>query len=498
MGEKMLYVLLEGHDYSYEIGELVKSYRLFNRISFIKDKQEIGDGDYYFLINRIREEEDRYIIRSTLKRKEEVIGVKEIYFYKNNGLDLLQTRKQLKRMIKISIYDLFTEVFEIKLPWGILTGIRPTKIVHEYLDEKLAVDEIKDKLRSEYRLNEEKIQLLVSIANRERQFLKNCEKGICLYISIPFCPSRCIYCSFPANPIKEGSDIIDIYLKALFKEIEGVAEIINCLGLKVETIYIGGGTPTTLSSRQMDELINKIFKEFNINELLEFTVEAGRPDTIDKEKLLILKKNKVDRISINPQSMNDKTLRLIGRNHSVKDIINAYYLAKDVGFKTINMDIIVGLPEEGIEEINNTLREIDILDPENLTVHTLAIKRSSILRNDEGSYLLSSEKTAIDMIEATKNFAKKKNLFSYYMYRQKYMIGNLENIGYAKEGHECIYNIQIMEERQSIIALGAGAISKIVYPEENRLERVPNVKSIKDYVEKIDSMIDRKRIELMK
>jgi len=253
-----------------------------------------------------------------------------------------------------------------------------------------------------------------------------------------------------------------------------------------------------LSYRQIDELINKIFKEFNINELLEFTVEAGRPDTIDKEKLLILKKNKVDRISINPQSMNDKTLRLIGRNHRVKDIINAYYLAKDVGFKTINMDIIVGLPEEGIEEINNTLREIDILDPENLTVHTLAIKRSSILRNDEGSYLLSSEKTAIDMIEATKNFAKKKNLFPYYMYRQKYMIGNLENIGYAKEGHECIYNIQIMEERQSIIALGAGAISKIVYPEENRLERVPNVKSIKDYVEKIDSMIDRKRIELMK
>lgn len=498
----MLYVKLEGHDFKYEVGELLKAFSLFNSIRFIEEDEvnSNNNADSFFLINKVRTSNDCSMIESVIYKNGEKL------FSNNSSFEVGRTnnlkpeiifRKELKRNIKLNIYDTICDVFSVNLPWGILTGIRPTKIVHEYMDQNIELSDISSLLNKKYRLDDEKITLLIDIALRERRYIENQNTNmVSIYVSIPFCPSRCVYCSFPSNPIKGKENYIDNYLEALYEEIDGIASILKILGKTVETIYIGGGTPTTLSPVQMDKLIQKLYHSFDISKLKEVTVEAGRPDTITLEKLKVLKKNGVNRISINPQTMNEGTLNIIGRKHSGDDIKRAFYMARDVGFKTINMDIIVGLPGEGINEITKTLEIINDLEPENLTVHTLAIKKSSTLKEHIDEYATANEKLAIEMLDITKKHTKTIGLFPYYMYRQKYMVGNLENIGYAKEGHECIYNIQIMEERQSIIALGAGAVSKIIYPKENRLQRVPNVKSINDYISRVDEMIARKKMEL--
>jgi len=490
----MFYVILKGHDYEYEIGELIKAFGLRRRIEFLYDDTDISmESNSFLLINEIKSEDNNYNLLSILFRGSNEIAHKKLYF-KLEAKDEIEARKILKRKIKLNIYDTLKDGLTYSLPWGTLTGIRPTKIVHEYLDKGLSIEDIKVLLERNYRLEKEKINLLIDIAATERKYI-NTDKNLCsIYISIPYCPSRCVYCSFPSNPLRNHN--IDEYLEALSREIDGVSELLDKLKVGIENIYIGGGTPTTLSPSQLDRLISHVKEKFDISKLKEFTIEAGRPDTIDREKLIVMKKNDIDRISINPQTMNEKTLKLIGRNHTVEDIYRVYYLAKEIGFKTINMDVIVGLPEEGIKEITNTLEEISKLNPENLTVHTLAIKRSSKLKESQEEYDITNEKMAIKMLDITRNYADKMNLYPYYMYRQKYMVGNLENVGYSKIGHECIYNIQIMEERQSIIALGAGGISKILYPNENRLERVPNVKNVKEYIERVNEMIERKRIEL--
>ena len=266
----------------------------------------------------------------------------------------------------------------------------------------------------------------------------------------------------------------------------------------IETLYIGGGTPTTLSPEEMETLIKGLFKEFDLSNIKEFTVEAGRPDTINREILEVLKKHGVSRISINPQTMNDETLQKVGRKHSVNDIIECFQLARELGFDNINMDIILGLVDENLAMVENTLKEIEKLSPESLTVHTLAVKRTSKLKENIDNYELTQFDEMTKMIDLSMKYAKKMGLNPYYMYRQKHMLGNLENIGYAKEGYECIYNIQIMEERQSNIALGAGSITKFVYADENRIERVENVKNLEQYIDRVDEMINRKYKEVQK
>lgn len=495
----MINILLKGHDFKYEIGELIKTFGISN-IRFISNYDENLNKSKknLFLKNEVTKSNEGYIIETLIFKNNIMIASDKRQFKTKSIETTLEVRKELKRNIKVSIYDVLTKVYPNKnIPWGILTGIRPTKIVHELLNEDVSLEKIKDILNSKYRLQGQKIKLVTDIALCERKYIYPIDEDlVSLYISIPFCPSRCVYCSFPSNPLNEKNNKVDVYLDSLYKEIEEIAKLLNDLGKKVESIYIGGGTPTVLSANQFNILIPKILESFNVSKLKEFTVEAGRPDTISKEKLLVLKENGVDRISINPQTMNDKTLKVIGRQHSIQDIEKAYKIAKEVGFRIINMDIIVGLPNEGLDELKNTLEYIERFNPENLTVHTLAIKRSSKLKENIDEYNLTREKLANDMLNLTRTYAEKMKMYPYYMYRQKYMVGNLENIGYCKKDHECIYNIQIMEEKQSIIALGAGAISKIVYPKENRFERVPNVKNVDDYIKRIDEMIDRKKIQL--
>ena len=487
----MIGVVLKGHDYKYEVSELIKL--------FTSDFRFIDERDCMMVIeNSIFYHGDKVFSRTVYcENYEEILS--NVDHRDLSGLDERARKKTIKETIKRSMFKILEQKFKSNVPWGILTGIRPVKIVHALLDEGKDEEYIKEKLKEDYYIKDDKIELALNIAKRERQFIYPIDENkVSLYVGIPFCPTRCYYCSFPANPVDKFGGKKPLYVEKLLQEARGVADLLRDNNKEIETLYIGGGTPTTLSPEEMDTLIKGLYKEFDLSKIKEFTVEAGRPDTINREILEVLKKHGVDRISINPQTMNDETLQKVGRKHSVNDIIECFQLARELGFDNINMDIILGLVDENLEMVENTLKQIEKLSPESLTVHTLAVKRTSKLKENIDDYELTQFDEMTKMIDLSMKYAKKMGLNPYYMYRQKHMLGNLENIGYAKEGYECIYNIQIMEERQSNIALGAGSITKFVYTDENRIERVENVKNLEQYIDRVDEMINRKYEEVQK
>lgn len=416
--------------------------------------------------------------------------------------ELGKTNCDAKSEAGIYLYEFLSEVTGKILPWGNLTGIRPTKIIRNMLSEKAEatgksykdssiIEEVRKELYDTRRLKGDKFDLGVDIATRELDILSSLHKedGYSVYIGIPFCPSTCLYCSFTSNPVFKYRKKMDEYLEALIKEIKWTAE--NMKDYHLDSVYIGGGTPTTLEPLELDKLLGAIIQYLPIDNIAEFTVEAGRADSITREKLEVLKKYPVTRISVNPQTMKDETLKFIGRNHTVEQVRQAYALAREAGFDNINMDIILGLPGEKLTDVENTVTEIAKMNPESLTVHSLAIKRASKLK-------LWMQKNNIDndidfekAMDICIKAAESTNLKPYYLYRQKQMAGNLENIGFSKEGKYGIYNILIMEEVQSIVALGAGSVSKRVFA-DGRIERCDNVKDIDLYLERIDEMIERK------
>ena len=488
----MLGVKLQGHDYKYEVAELLKLFT--TQFKFINSNDEFEK----ILINEVIIK-DKQIESITKFYENKELKICKSESFDTNLINKEDIKKGTKTIIKRSIFNVLDELFKTYVPWGILTGIRPVKIVHNLLDQDLSGEDIRENLKNNYLIKDEKIDLALDIAKRERVFIYPIDKNkISLYVSIPFCPTRCVYCSFPANPMKQFGHLRDKYVKALIKEIKGLAKLLKDTNKDIETLYIGGGTPTALEANQLDVLIKALFEELDLSNIKEFTVEAGRPDTITKEKLEVMKKHNVTRISINPQTMNNETLAKIGRDHNVDDIINCFKMARDLGFDNINMDIILGLVDEDLEMVRNTLEKIKELSPESLTVHTLAIKRASTLKENLDKYELTRYEEMIKMIDLSMEYAKDMGLNPYYMYRQKHMLGNLENIGYAKEGFECIYNIQIMEEKQSNLAVGAGAISKYVYVDEDRIERTDNVKNVEQYIDRVDEMIERKVKEVYK
>ena len=410
-----------------------------------------------------------------------------------NEKDEIVYKATYKNILKKQMYQLLSSTLDKELPWGTLTGIRPTKIVLDKLYQECNKDQIKKYMLETYLMSEEKADLCLEIAHKEKEILDKIDykNGYSLYVGIPFCPTRCSYCSFTSYPLDKYANQIEDYLKALYREIEYASTMIKDKVLN--TVYIGGGTPTTLSAKQLKELINKLKECFDFSTVVEFCVEAGRPDSITRDKLKTLKECGVDRISINPQTMCQKTLDLIGRKHTTDSIIDVYKMAREEGHNNINMDLILGLPGEDIEDVKYTLEEIDKLRPDSLTVHTLAIKRAAYLNIYKDRYEELLPKHVSDMVDLTLHYAKDNMLNPYYLYRQKNMTDNLENIGYAHNGKEGIYNILMMEERQTILALGAGAVCKFIDYENNRLERLDNVKSLKDYIERIDDMIMKKK-----
>ncbi len=416
----------------------------------------------------------------------------------NHYSDILEltntlSRSEYKNAMKRLLYQILSNVTQRTLPWGILTGIRPTKLVYELLQKDFTEEAINQRMKEEYLCSDDKIALSITIARRELELLEemNYREGYSIYIGIPFCPSTCLYCSFTSYSAEKYSGYIAKYLEALEKELRALSN--SFPDRKLTCVYLGGGTPTTLSAEQLDYLLQLVKELFDFTYVKEFCVEAGRPDSITKEKLEVLKKWGVDRISINPQSMQQKTLDVIGRKHTTLQVKEAFALARETGHENINMDIILGLPEENPTDVIDTLKQIRELNPESLTVHTLAIKRAARLNILKNQY---TDKKATDvrrMMEQTIQFTKENNYLPYYLYRQKNMADNLENIGYAKYGREGLYNILIMEEKQTILAFGAGGMSKFVFHKENRLERVDNVKSVTDYINRIDEMIERKQ-----
>ncbi|MCL2254641.1 MAG: coproporphyrinogen dehydrogenase HemZ [Lachnospiraceae bacterium] len=411
-----------------------------------------------------------------------------------NGIDIDEkmNRLDVKNALKQLIYHCLSFLTAKELPWGALTGIRPVKIAMNLLKSGLGDDEIINHMQEVYFCSNEKALLALEIAKREREELGKIDlnNSYSLYIGIPFCPTTCLYCSFTSYPLEKSKHLVGEYLEALFKEIDFVADIYK--EKQLTTIYVGGGTPTTLTAPELEQLLKKIAASFDLNNLIEFTVEAGRPDSITREKLLVLRKYKVDRISVNPQSMNDKTLDLIGRKHTANQVKEAFALVRESGFENINMDLILGLPEEDAFDVGLTLNAVKELRPDSLTVHSLAIKRASKLTewvNENGSDSLNNTDETMKMAA---ELAQELNMHPYYLYRQKNTAGNFENVGYAGCGKYGLYNILMMEEVQTIIALGAGSVSKRVF-RDGHIERSDNLKEVGGYIAGIDEMISRKR-----
>ena len=417
--------------------------------------------------------------------------------------DRSDTKNRLKRLI----YEVLSKETAQQLPWGTLTGIRPTKIPLKMYLNGQSDEEVSSYMKETYLCSEEKISLATQIAKRELSVIGDVKDKYALYIGIPFCPSICLYCSFSSYPIGLYKDKVETYLDALIKEIAFVGASFKDKSL--DTIYVGGGTPSSLSDAQLDRLLTAVEEHLDLSQLREFTVEAGRPDSITREKLEVLERHGVERISINPQTMHQKTLDLIGRYHSVEQFYDCYKLAREISDSSktkggkgflINMDLIVGLPGESKEDVKETLRVVKELQPDNLTVHSLAIKRSSRLNIEWDSYEDELFENSGEIMEMVERCADEMDMQPYYMYRQKQISGNLENIGFAPQGKECLYNIEIMEELMDIVALGAGsACKKVGRTGEGKLDidvkvaRCENVKDVDEYILRIDEMIQRKK-----
>ncbi len=420
----------------------------------------------------------------------------------------VEDKRAQKRYVNKKLYQTLVEKTGEHHAWGNMTGVRPTKMIMEKLEEGCSDDEIVKFMYDTYVVEEDKARLGIEIAKRERAQLAKLDyqEGYSLYIGIPFCPTTCSYCSFTSYPLGKWEKRMDEYVDTLLKELTYIASVSK--DKKLNTIYMGGGTPTTLSAEQMDRVLTHLEQEFCFDDLKEYTIEAGRPDSITREKLEVIYKHHVGRISINPQTMQQKTLDIIGRRHTVEETIAAFQMAREIGFTNINMDLIAGLPGETPEDMEDTLRQIEALAPDSLTVHALAMKHGSRLSREraeaeERPNYSQMAKDLEKMISMAARCAKKLDLHPYYLYRQKNIAGNFENVGYAKVDKAGIYNILIMEEKQSIIAAGAGASTKVVLPYEidapgskngrkTNLIRIENVKDVDEYITRIDEMIERK------
>lgn len=401
-------------------------------------------------------------------------------------------KEKFRNNFKLASYEVMCELSGRTLPWGDLTGVRPTKIAMARINAGATEEETVEYYQNIYKTKEAKARLATTVAINEKRLLDDIDskKDYCLYVGIPFCPSRCLYCSFTSYPIALYKEKAQTYIDRLCDELEYIASIRK--DKRLVAIYIGGGTPTSIDAETLDRLLTKIEDTFPMDEVKEFTVEAGRPDSINEDKLRCMKRHKVTRISINPQTMNDETLKTIGRAHNSEQTIAAFKLARECGHENINMDIIAGLPGEDADSMAYTLSKIHELGPESITVHSLAIKRAANLKgklDEMGEAIHHDMDKMLDMVNKE---AMALSMEPYYLYRQKNIGGNLENVGYAKPGLECLYNILIMEEITDIIAAGAGASTKLVYPDEDRVERVENCKSVDDYIHRFNEMIARK------
>lgn len=405
-------------------------------------------------------------------------------------------RKTAKQAISYALLLVLEEHTGIEQGWGILTGIRPTKLLHQLLSSGMDREEAHRRLQADVILRPYKLKLLQEIVDRQLQVVPDfyqADRELSIYIGIPFCPTKCAYCTFPAYAIRSHTSSVNPFLEGLHYEMERLGEWLRQRDQRITSIYFGGGTPTSITADDMEQLFQTMHRSFpHMDQVRELTVEAGRPDTITREKLDVMKRWEVDRISINPQSFTQETLQAIGRHHTVEETIEKYHLAMEMGLTNINMDLIIGLPNEGLAELEHSLREVEKLKPASLTVHTLSFKRASEMTQNKERYRVASREEINRMMQTASQWTAEHGYHPYYLYRQKNILGNLENVGYSKPGQESIYNIMIMEEVQTILGMGCGAVSKLMAPGSGKLTRWPNPKDPKTYNETYRTLVENK------
>lgn len=423
-------------------------------------------------------------------------------FFKEMPLNA--TEKEQFKAIKSTVSHVYLQVLQdftgIKQKWGILTGVRPTKLLHKAIREGQSKEEAHQKLKTEYLITDEKIELMQEIVDRQLAVipdLYDLQSEVSIYIGIPFCPTKCAYCTFPAYAINGRQGSVNSFLGGLHYEMRRIGEWLKDNKVKITTVYYGGGTPTSITAEEMDMLYEEMYASFpDVNKIREVTVEAGRPDTITPEKLEVLKKWKIDRISVNPQSYTQETLKAIGRHHTVDETIEKFHLSRQMGMNNINMDLIIGLPGEGLKEFAHSLQETEKLMPESLTIHTLSFKRASEMTKNKQKYKVASRDEIVDMMDLGEKWTREHHYHPYYLYRQKNILGNLENVGYSLPNQESIYNIMIMEEQQTIIGLGCGAASKFI-DKNGKITHFANPKDPKTYNESYEDYTEKK-LEILK
>lgn len=480
-------IYTDNHSFHYEMENLVRLFYPNEKLTVVKGQPDGVEEYIYTSMNASDDNSSAEIItRISIGgdcRESKITA---------SAVDSEEFDKTAEREMAVSLYKLLSAHTGKKQPWGILTGVRPIKLFRRLTGqygEAYAEDYFKNKLL----VSPEKTALSALTEKYEKKILSfSRPDSFSLYISIPFCPSRCSYCSFVSQTVESAAKLIEPYFELLCKEISFTAEIVKSKGLRLESVYIGGGTPTTLSAEQLRLLIAAVKESFDMSTCREFTVEAGRPDTIDEEKLRAIIDGGVDRISINPQTLNDDVLKVIGRRHSSEQTLSAYRLARELGFRHINMDLIAGLPTETPESFIDTLDRLCVLDPESITVHTLALKRSSRITLEGRGVQTDSGNAAAKMLSYCEKKLTDEGYIPYYLYRQSRMEGNLENVGWSKPGFEGIYNVYVMDETHTIIGCGAGAVTKLKTPGSESLSRIFNYKYPYEYISGFEEMLNRK------
>ncbi|MGN1481706.1 coproporphyrinogen dehydrogenase HemZ [Porcipelethomonas sp.] len=474
-------ILFSGHDFKYETEATVKLF-IPSRFTFHYD---ITDAPGDIVMSRLKTGKKYTYLYAYCRLNGK--SCRKACHIPNAGADKNTCEHEICRLIYLCLQQLTG----ITPPWGLMTGIRPVKKMVSLLESGADKQQAFQILKDKYMVSQSRLELAYMTAENQIPLLKGMDcKTISLYISIPFCPTRCSYCSFISHSMDSARKLIPDYIRYLCREIEILGKIINNLGLKTDTVYFGGGTPTSLEASQLEIIMNKLAECIDISSVREYNVEAGRPDTITMDKLQTIKKSGVTRISVNPQTLNNDVLKIIGRRHTAEDTVKAFYMAREAGFDNINMDLIAGLPGDTYQSFENTLDKVLEMNPESITVHTLTIKRSAKLYDEKVK--TSADNPTSKMVGKSIELLPEHGYNPYYLYRQKNTIENLENIGFAKKGKESLYNIFIMDETQTILGAGCAASTKLVTP-DGKITRIHNYKFPYEYINRFNELMEKKK-----
>lgn len=470
-------VVVNNHPFSYDVENLAEIFFPYEKIKVLSQlPQDCNDN----------------IVAVTEICGDEIIVDARVFEKKAVKKEKINQDSDCQNIMSVLFYSAFSELLGVSYPWGILYGVRPARFWHS-ISDKYSKEQARQIFAQKYLVSPEKLSLVEQVAENENKIISlSSNKSFSLYVSVPFCPTRCSYCSFVSHSIEKAAALVEPYVDLLVREIEQTAIYAKELGLRLESVYYGGGTPTTLSAKQLTRIAAAIRDNFDLSCLREYTVEAGRPDTVNADKLAALKAAGVGRISINPQSFNDNVLSAIGRRHSVKQTLDAFELARNAGFDNINMDFIAGLPKDDVESFKHSIKTAVSLGAESITVHTLCLKSGAYMVTRDNVFDTGDIDTVSEMVDFSREYLSAAGYVPYYMYRQGKSLGNLENVGWSKPGSECLYNVFMMDETHSVFAVGAGAVTRLKNPLSGKIERIYNYKYPYEYIDGFDNMLKRK------